>query len=945
MWFMSGFPGSWQPEYHRRNAWDQAASWGPSLPAAVLTGLLCAYVWARVKPLVSPEHEDKNEYILQDLKNAKSFLTNLHDSLWNVKAPPQNTETISKAGEDVLLQRRASRAKGGARRTSESVTGTLTIGANVEEGEVGRLRRRIGGMAWDEQVFRVSEAASVLLQTRLPVTSSLLSQAFDVARQAIALDPQATFQLGSWGVIMQSGGEVKLLRLQDGDAPVLLDSFREEDNDLRVEGLFLRGVQMRAAMGENSAVPLRSKILLKEEAGWIDALIVWPSLVKLNKASLLYATKIVEFKGVTATVRSNLIPVSFNQKPKYEDHTGLVLVAAVAFLVALMPSSLWLPIFGQIGVVFLPVFQMAAVIHGWNVGHLLLLGEWPSTGGDREVKLDSEDELKEFGSNLYKYISPWDSAVRMEMGDLERHLAKKLESQPSASNAGVYAQQADYRTEFWRKGLGEMDQAIEMEPKNELPFRIRGCIKGLAGNYESALEDLDQALKLKPDDILALVDRGVFRFLGGDLVGALADLDQAIKHDPAQPSDILKLRDAIAQILADREELAKLREENPKLKAELEALRAKAAADLEAVQAKAAADLKAAEDKAAADLEALRVKAEAEAVELRAKNQKLQEDLNAAQEALSKMPSNQTLELQYNNLCCEKCVRDIKSALSKVPGVESIEEDFMTSKVTVTGYVSASVILSVCRQTSPKKVIFIVGDKNAPEATESAPSFNEEPEAAPAPPPAPEAAPEPTPAPEPEPEPAAAAPEATPEPTPEPAAPAPEPEPASEPAPQAKPEPASEPAPEDKPVEPASEPAPESKPEPAPELAPEPAPEPASAAPETQPDQPAPEPASESKGETASEPGAEQSKPEPRWEAAPGSKAEPTWVPDPAPKPETAPAEPGPAPEAAAAEAEASKPAPEADATADESGTKADSEASAEKPKENGEAPPEPAKP
>jgi hypothetical protein len=27
---------------------------------------------------------------------------------------------------------------------------------------------------------------------------------------------------------------------------------------------------------------------------------------------------------------------------------------------------------------------------------------------DREVKLDSEDELKEFGSNLYKYISPWD---------------------------------------------------------------------------------------------------------------------------------------------------------------------------------------------------------------------------------------------------------------------------------------------------------------------------------------------------------------------------------------------------------------------------------------------------------------------------------------------------------------------------------------------------------
>lgn len=58
------------------------------------------------------------------------------------------------------------------------------------------------------------------------------------------------------------------------------------------------------------------------------------------------------------------------------------------------------------------------------------------------------------------------------MGDLERQVAKKLESQPSVSNAGIFAQQADYRTEFWRKGLGEMDQAVEMEPQNALPFRF-----------------------------------------------------------------------------------------------------------------------------------------------------------------------------------------------------------------------------------------------------------------------------------------------------------------------------------------------------------------------------------------------------------------------------------------------------------------------------------------
>jgi hypothetical protein len=209
MWFMPGIPGLFsRSEYRdRRSGWEDAAAWGPSLPAAVLTGLCCAYVWARVKPLVSSsQDDDRNEYIIQDLRNAKSFLTNLHESLWShAVAPPHNTETISKAGEDVLLQRAASRAPGGAKRTSESITCTLTIGAKVEEGEVGRLRRRIRAAARDEQVHQVAETTSALLQARLPVTSSLLRHAFEVARQAIALDPHATLQLGSWGVIMQSG--------------------------------------------------------------------------------------------------------------------------------------------------------------------------------------------------------------------------------------------------------------------------------------------------------------------------------------------------------------------------------------------------------------------------------------------------------------------------------------------------------------------------------------------------------------------------------------------------------------------------------------------------------------------------------------------------------------------------------------------------------------------
>jgi len=69
-----------------------------------------------------------------------------------------------------------------------------------------------------ELVHKVSDAASVLLQARLPVTSSLLSQAFEVARRAIAVDPQATLQLGSYGIIMQSGTEM----LQSTVSPLAL---------------------------------------------------------------------------------------------------------------------------------------------------------------------------------------------------------------------------------------------------------------------------------------------------------------------------------------------------------------------------------------------------------------------------------------------------------------------------------------------------------------------------------------------------------------------------------------------------------------------------------------------------------------------------------------------------------------------------------------------------
>ncbi len=76
---------------------------------------------------------------------------------------------------------------------------------------------------------------------------------------------------------------------------------------------------------------------------------------------------------------------------------------------------------------------------------------------------------KENGSR--RLIVLLDSAVRMEINELGKQLVQKLEKQPSTSNVGIYAQQADYRTEFWQKGLAEMDEAIETQPQNATPLR------------------------------------------------------------------------------------------------------------------------------------------------------------------------------------------------------------------------------------------------------------------------------------------------------------------------------------------------------------------------------------------------------------------------------------------------------------------------------------------
>lgn len=67
-------------------------------------------------------------------------------------------------------------------------------------------------------------------------------------------------------------------------------------------------------------VVIRSRLAdsVQEGSVWVDALIVWAPTNDVNKTSLLYATKIVEFQGLAVEVRSGFIPVSFKFKPRHE---------------------------------------------------------------------------------------------------------------------------------------------------------------------------------------------------------------------------------------------------------------------------------------------------------------------------------------------------------------------------------------------------------------------------------------------------------------------------------------------------------------------------------------------------------------------------------------------------------------------------------------------------
>jgi hypothetical protein len=78
------------------------------------------------------------------------------------------------------------------------------------------------------------------------------------------------------------------------------------------------------------------------------------------------------------------------------DHNGMYLLALLSFIITLLPRQIWWPILGHVGILFLPVLQIAAVVIGWKIGQYIMLGEWPNDDNNKLVPLAKKSLVFEF---------------------------------------------------------------------------------------------------------------------------------------------------------------------------------------------------------------------------------------------------------------------------------------------------------------------------------------------------------------------------------------------------------------------------------------------------------------------------------------------------------------------------------------------------------------------
>jgi tetratricopeptide (TPR) repeat protein len=107
---------------------------------------------------------------------------------------------------------------------------------------------------------------------------------------------------------------------------------------------------------------------------------------------------------------------------------------------------------------------------------------------------------------------------------------------PAANDANFYRERGitAYRSGDFMGAIGNIDEAIRINPDDAQSYNIRGNVWDELGVSERALADYDSAIRIDPDNPAVFHDRAILWQRKGELDKALADLDRAIRFSFAE---------------------------------------------------------------------------------------------------------------------------------------------------------------------------------------------------------------------------------------------------------------------------------------------------------------------------------------------------------------------------------------------------------------------------
>ncbi|MCC5660667.1 tetratricopeptide repeat protein [Nostoc sp. XA010] len=136
------------------------------------------------------------------------------------------------------------------------------------------------------------------------------------------------------------------------------------------------------------------------------------------------------------------------------------------------------------------------------------------------------DQQKQDHKKLLVVLAGVAGCITLAVGAWQLRLLKPLtNAQQTLYQEGVNK----YEAGNYEGAVKDLNQAIELDPKNALAYNKRGDAYYRLGDYEQAQADSSQAISLNPQDANAYFDRGFAFSELGKYKEAIADYTQAIK--------------------------------------------------------------------------------------------------------------------------------------------------------------------------------------------------------------------------------------------------------------------------------------------------------------------------------------------------------------------------------------------------------------------------------